>query len=115
MTDIQMRNINAFMLSVCGVKINESIEDTENFNVIDDRLYPNVELSLLVTRSKGLSTKMNWENHYILLDIETNKKQVFKTLNEAGKSLGVKKQAVHSALLSNRLIKKRYKIFKIID
>lgn len=38
MTDIQMRNINAFMLSVCGVKIKESVEDTENFNVIDDRL-----------------------------------------------------------------------------
>jgi hypothetical protein len=50
----------------------------------------------------------------IVKNIETNEETIYNSLTDVGKALHVSKSAVSQALLSKRLLKKRYAIMKVI-
>jgi hypothetical protein len=74
-------------------------------------------LSDVVRNRKALSTKNATAARRISIIVEntaTKVKQEYASLTEAGHALGVSKTSVSQALTNDRLIKKTYRVSKII-
>jgi len=73
-------------------------------------------ISDLVMAKKRLSTKNATASRRVEImvkNVKTGENKQYKSLSEAAKALEVTKGAVSQALLSNRLLKKKYLIEKV--